>query len=122
MTYTAFDAAKPDASSQNGTQFAQSTRDNLKAVRDAVIAGGGFYGWALTISGGTADQPTTFVWSLSTERVKAVLTWGTSGGEAGNPTQVVYSYSSDSGSTYATIKTKTNTYDSSGNLTATSWS
>ena len=37
MTYTAFDPALPDASSQNGTQFAQATRDNMKALRDAYI-------------------------------------------------------------------------------------
>ncbi|WP_448508794.1 hypothetical protein [Immundisolibacter sp.] len=52
MPYTAFDPAKPDAATQNGTQFAQATRDNLKAVRDAVIMGGGFYGWGLNASGG----------------------------------------------------------------------
>ena len=126
MTYTAFDPALPDASSQNGTQFAQATRDNMKALRDASIMGGGFFGWPCAISGGTAERPTTFVYGTTplngVERVKAVVTWGTSGGEDGNPTQVVYSYSSDSGSSYSTIKTKTITYDSAANVTATSWS
>lgn len=122
MTYAVFDQAKPDASSQNGTQFAQSTRDNLLALRDAIIAGTGFFGWALAITGGTADQPTTFTYSAGVERVKIALTWGTSGGEAGNVTQSVYSYSADSGSTYTTIATKTNTYDGNGYLTAVAWS
>ena len=122
MTYAAFDPAKPDASSQNITQFAQSARDNAKAIRDACILGGGFPGWALAISGGTAEQPTTFVYSKSSERVRATLTWGTVGGEAGNPTSTLFEYSSNSGSSYDPIGTKTNTFDGSGNLTAVAWS
>ena len=126
MAYTPFDPSKPDPSSQNGTQFGQSIVNNLKALRDACIMGGGFFGWPLAVSGGTAEQPTTFTYGNTTlngtERVRAVVTWGTAGGEAGNPTQVVYSYSNTSGSSWDTIKTKTITYDSSGNVTATSWS
>jgi hypothetical protein len=122
MPYTAFDATKPDATTQNGTQFAQSARDNLKAIRDAALMGGGFFGWPLAISGGTAEQPTTFIYSSGTERVRAVITWGTTGGATGNPQTVVYSYSSNSGGAYDTIGTKTITYDASGNVTATSWS
>ena len=122
MTYTAFDPAKPDPSSQSITEFGQSDRDNAKALRDAIIAAAGFFGWPLAVSGGTAEQPTTFTYSKSTERVRATVTWGTSGGEAGSPTTVLYEYSSNSGSAYDPIGTKTNTYDGSGNLTAVSWS
>jgi hypothetical protein len=122
MPYTPFDATKPDAASQNGTQFAQSARDNLKAIRDAALMGGGFFGWPLAISGGTAEQPTTFIYSSGTERVLAVITWGTTGGATGNPQTVVYSYSSNSGGAYDTIGTKTITYDANSNVTATSWS
>lgn len=121
MSYTAFDATKPDAATQNGTQFAQSTRDNLAAVRDACVLGGGFPGWALAVSGGTAEQPATLTYSKGTERVRAVLTWGTTGGASGNVTQAVYAYSADSGTNYDTIGTKTITYDASGNVTATAW-
>ena len=122
MPYTPFDASKPDAATQNGTQFAQATRDNLAAVRDACILGGGFPGWNLAAAGGTAAQPATLTYSRGTERVRATLTWGTTGGEAGNVTTAVYAYSSNSGSSYDTIGTKVVTYDADANVTATTWS
>lgn len=122
MAYTLFNGALPNGASQTGTQFGQSARDNLNALRDACIMGGGFFGFALTVSGGTASQPALMTYSKGTERVKAALTWGTAGGEAGNVTVAVYSYSSDSGVAYSTIGTKTVTYDSSANVTATTWS
>lgn len=121
MAYALFDPAKPDAATQNGTQFAQSARDNLKAVRDAAIMGGGFYGWNMATAGGTAAEPATLTYSKGTERVRATLTWGTTGGEAGSVTTAVYAYSSNSGTSYDTIGTKTITYDASGNVTSTSW-
>lgn len=122
MAYTPFDPTKPDAATQNGTQFAASARTNMAALRDACILGGGFPGFNLAVSGGTADQPALLTYSSGTERVKAALTWGTTGGEAGNVTVAVYSYSSNSGGSYDTIKTKTVTYDGSGYVTATTWS
>ena len=122
MAYTNFDGAKPDGATQNGAQFAQSTRDNMNALRDAAILGGGFPGFNLAVSGGTASQPAQLLYSKGTERVRAALTWGAVGGEAGNVTVAVYSYSSNSGGAYSTIGTKTVTYDGSGNVTATTWS
>ena len=122
MPYTPFDPAKPDAATQNGTQFAQAARDNLKAARDACILGGGFPGWNLAVAGGTAEQPATLTYSRGTERVRATLTWGTTGGEAGNVTVAVYAYSSNSGGAYDTIGTKTVTYDTNSNITASTWS
>ena len=122
MAYTPFDPTKPDASTQNGTAFAGSARDNLKAIRDAAIMGGGSYGWNMALSGGTASQPAVLTYSKSTERVRASLTWGTTGGEDGNVTVALYEYSSNSGSSYDTIGTKTVTYDASANVTATTWS
>jgi hypothetical protein len=121
VPYTPFDPAKPDAATQNGTQFAQAARDNLKAARDACILGGGFPGFNLAVSGGTASQPALLTYSKGTERVKAALTWGTTGGENGNVTVAVYSYSSNSGGAYDTIGTKTITYDTNSNVTATTW-
>lgn len=122
MAYTPFDPTTPNASVQTLTQMGTSERQNMLALRDACIMGGGFYGFNLAVSGGTAAQPTTFIYSKGTERVKAVLTWGVAGGEAGNVTVAVYSYSSDSGGAYSAIGTKTITYDASGNVTATTWS
>ena len=122
MTYAAFDATKPDPSSQGITAFGQSIRDNMKAIRDAAIMGGGFYGWNLAVAGGTAEQPATLTYAKGTERVRTSLTWGTAGGEAGNVTVALYEYSSNSGGAYSTIGTKTITYDPSANVTATTWS
>lgn len=117
MAYLIFDPAKPDAATQNGTAFAQSARDNLKAVRDAAIMGGGFYGWSLGTSGGTASEPGFLIYTNGVEKVRASLTW-----VGGNVTVAVYSYSANSGTSYDTIGTKTITYDGSGNVTATTWS
>lgn len=122
MAYTQFDNGKPLAT-QTGPQFADSSRQNLQALRDALIASDGqLYGWSFAATGGTPEQPTTLTYSSGTERVKAVLTWGTTGGEAGNVTAVAWSYSADSGGAYDTIGTRTVTYDSNGNVTAASWS
>lgn len=117
MAYTPFDRTKPDATVQTLTQMGQSERDNLRAIRDACLMGGGFYGWNMSAAGGTAAEPTTLTYSSGTERVRATLTWS-----SGNVTQAVYAYSSDSGAAYDTIGTKTITYDGSGNVTATTWS
>jgi hypothetical protein len=122
MAYTPFDATKPDATAQTLTQMGQSERDNLRAIRDAVVSMGGFAGWNMAPSGGTAEQPATITYSKGSERVRASLTWGTTGGAAGNVTVAVYDYSSTSGSSYDTIGTKTYTYDPAGNVTATTWS
>lgn len=121
MAYTPFDPSKPDGTDDGPTVITDINKQ-LLAMRDAVVMGGGFFGWNLTVSGGTAAQPTTLTYANSTERVKAVLTWGTVGGEAGNVTQAVYSYSSNSGGAYDTIATKTITYDANGYVTDTSWS
>jgi hypothetical protein len=122
MAYTLFDPTTPDATTQTLTQMGQSERSNLKAVRDACIMGGGFYGFNLAVSGGTADQPALLTYTKGTEKIKAALTWGTTGGEAGSVTVAVYSYSADSGNTWVTIGTKTITYDANANVTATTWS
>lgn len=116
MTYSAFDSTLPDAATQNGTQFAQSTRDNLKAMRDACVMGGGFFGWAMAATGGTPAEPQYLTYSKGTERVRVTLTWS-----SGNVTSALYAYSSNSGSSYDTIGTKTITY-SSGYVTGTTWS
>jgi len=122
MAYDTFTPSKPNPAADNGTQAMDYVRKNLLALRDACIMGGLFFGWPLTVSGGTAEQPATLTYANGTERVKAAITWGTTGGEAGNPTVVVYSYSANSGGAYDTIGTKTITYDGSGNVTATTWS
>lgn len=117
MAYTAFDPALPDGASQNGTQFGQSSRNNLKALRDADFFGGDS-GWTYSQSGGTASEPTTMLWSKGTERIRITATWGTTGGNNGNVTTAVLEYSSNSGGVYDTIESRTMTYDGSGNFTS----
>lgn len=121
MPYTLFNGALPNGASQTGAQFGQGSRDNLNALRDACILGGGFPGFNLAVSGGTASQPALLTYSKGTERVKAALTWGTVGGEAGNVVSAVYSYSANSGVAYDVIGTKTVVYDGSGNVLSTNW-
>ena len=116
MAYTPHDPLTP-ASTQTGTNFANSTRQNLNALRDACIMGGGFYGFNMAAAGGTASEPSTLTYSKGTERVRATLTWS-----SGNVTVAVYAYSSNSGGLYEPIGTKTITFDGSGNVTATTWS
>ena len=115
MAYTPHDPATP-ASTQTGTAFATSARQNLNALRDACIMGGGFYGFNMAAAGGTAAEPATITYSKGTERVRATLTWS-----SGNVTVAVYAYSANSGTLYESIGTKTVTYDGSQNVTATSW-
>lgn len=116
MAYTVFDPTVPDGSTQTGTQVLQAVRDNAAALRDACLMGGGFFGWNMAAAGGTASEPATLTYSSGTERVRATLTWS-----GGNVTSAVYAYSSNSGTSYDTIGTKTITYDGSGNVTNTSW-
>ena len=120
MAYTQFDPAKPDASTQNITQFATSVRTNLAAIRDIATLGAA-PGWNYSWSGGTAAKPSVMLWSKGTERLRATCTWGTTGGATDNLTVAVFAYSAD-GTTYDTIGTQTIAFDASGNVTSTTWS
>jgi hypothetical protein len=127
MAYTAYDGAKPDAATQNGTQFASSTRSNFQALRDYLAAFGALPGFNYSVSGGTAAQPAELYYKRSTEWIKIVLTWGSSGGSDGNVTKAAFYYSSNSGSAYDGMAdasgnyVQTLAYDASGNLTTTTW-
>lgn len=121
MAYTSFNDTLPNAATQNGTQFAQSIRDNLRSMRDAIVFST-FPGWNFSKSGGTAEMPAIILYSKSTDRLRVSLTWGTSGGATDNVTVAVYAFSSNSGTTYDTIGTKTITWDAAGLITATTWS
>lgn len=119
MAYPTADFTKPDATAQTLTQMGQSERDNMRVLRDACLMGGGFYGWNMSVSGGTAEEPAEIRYTKGTERVKAVLTWS-----GGNVTQAVYSYTADHTAgppVWETIGTKTITYDGSDNVTSTNW-
>jgi hypothetical protein len=124
MAYTVYDSTKP-ASTQTGTQFADSALANGRALRDAIISGQ-MEGFILeSVSGGTAAEPTSMVWysATATDRIRATITWGTTGGSDGQITGITWAYAA-SGTDYSTspggtFATQTFSYDSSGNLTAT---
>lgn len=120
MAYTQYNSAVP-TTAQTRQAAIDAIRTNEMAMRDAIIAGN-LPGFNYSVSGGTADQPQYLYRKKSTEWIRTTLTWGTTGGEAGNVTVAVYAYSSNSGGLYDTIGTCTWTYDSSGNVTATTWS
>lgn len=79
-------------------------------------------GWEMTPNGGTADQPDLLLYSKENQRIRTVLTWGTSGGEDGNVIQAVYSWSVDAGVSYTALGTETITYDGDSNVVAIIWS
>lgn len=116
MAYMQYDPDLPNGA-HSGPTVIDEIKDNLLAVRDAAIMGGGFFGWAMTASGGTAAEPVYFTYAKGTERVRATLTWS-----SGSVTAALYEYSSTGGASYNTIGTKTINYDGSGNVTGTTWS
>ena len=120
MVYVPFVSDKPDIV-DTGAQVIDDSRQNLMALRDAVVAGN-LVGWAMAATGGTPAEPTQILYSKGTERIRLTITWGTTGGEDGNPVTVVYAYDGDAGASYDTIGTWTGTYDVDGNLTAEAWS
>lgn len=124
MPYTFFDKTKP-AGASNGPTVMADIRNNLMAIRDGIVLGG-IPGFNCSASGGTEDQPTQYLFTgtgvNSTERIKAVVTWGTTGGATGNPQTIVYTYSSDSGTTYVAIGTMTVVYTAGGYFSSFSWS
>lgn len=136
MAYQVFDQTLPDPSTQNGLTAFDSTRENLAAVRDAIISTGFFPGWNAEMQNSngstpptTPEQPDQVVYSKGTERIKLAFTWGTVGGEAGNVTVVVASYSSNSGGLYEPMGTTgyplgtlTLSYDAAGNFLSQAWS
>lgn len=107
-------------------ELCTDTRNNLEAVRDAVVMGV-FPGWnyGRDLSGGTAEQPGIIRYSKGNERIMAYLTWGTSGGADGNVTVSLWYYIPDtSASTWQseTIGTETITYDGNSNVVSAVWS
>ena len=116
MAYTSFNVSKPDPTADNGTQAFDYTRENMLALRDAVVIGV-FSTWDMKPKGSDLSQPASVVWSApSGEHIKADNTYDGNG----NATQVIYAYSSN-GSAYDVISTATITYDASSNVTGTTW-
>jgi len=120
MAYTPFVENKP-VLSDGGAAVVSSIRENLEALRDAVVAGR-VAGWQLAVTGADALQPTGLTWSKGVERIRLLPNWGTSGVTDGSPTSVRHQYSSDSGSNYDDIGLLVINYDGDGAVSGTSWS
>ena len=127
MSYDALDVTKP-TTAQTRQALVDSSRTNIAAMRDALVATGILQGFNYSVSGGTADQPAILYYKRSTEWVKVVLTWGTTGGEDGNVTVMAFYYSSNSGGAWDNMADAagkyicTIAYDANGNVTTTTWS
>ena len=123
MAYVQFEDGVPVAS---GTinELCTDTRNNLEAVRDAVVMGVAS-GWGFTKNGGTAEQPAEVRYSKGNERIRGTLTWGTSGGADGNVTVAAWSYTADHTAgtpVFDAIGTETISYDTDANVVSTVWS
>lgn len=121
MAYSPYDDTVPDAATQSISQMGSSTRANMDALRDMVLMGAAkSWNYSKTDGTGTAEQPQYVLLTKGSEILRQTLTWGTTGGEAGNVTQIVAEFNAGAG--YDTIGTLTIAYDSSGNVTTTTWS
>ncbi len=121
MSYPHFDPARPDAVTENITQFAAGIRENLAALRDIVLLGVA-PGWSYSTLDGTPEEPAYLFWAKGGEFIRAACTWGDTGGEAGNLTEAVYAYSDDGGLSWHPMGTYTITYNASGDVTSAVWS
>lgn len=121
MAYIPYVSDTPDIA-DTGAEVIDDTRQNLMALRDAVVAGA-LLDWdcTVTVGGGTAEEPDEIIYKNGVEWLRLDITWGTTGGEDGNPTVIVYAYSANSGGLYDTIGTLTHTYNANGTVTATAW-
>jgi len=130
VSYTDFVATTPDPTTQTPGQAFTSDRENLLALRDALIGGVGFLpGWSCYAENAdhsrpptTPDQPAQLLFAKGTERIKAVLTW-----TGANVTRIVVSYSANAGTDWDVIKGgSTNgyyniTYDVNDNFLSADW-
>jgi len=122
MAYVNFEDGVPTAS---GTinELCTDTRNNLEAMRDAVVMGTAS-GWNYTKSGGTSEEPGEVRYSNANQRIRGTLTWGTSGGADGNVTVAVWEYTADhtvGTPVFDAIGTETISYDSGSNVVSTVW-
>ena len=119
-TYNHIDLTKPDPATQAGTAFGNSSRDQIK-VAIVALACGELEGFTYSQSGGTAQYPGIQLLTNGVYRIRRTLTWGngTPAGTLNNITAAVLEWSDDSGGTYVTVASETRTYDTNGNLTAT---
>lgn len=113
MAYTQLDASKP-TTAQTRQALTDSTRNNLAALRDNILAGF-ITDWDVAVTGGTSDKPTTITYTNlnnTNEKVRETLTWSSN-----RLTQRVVEYTANNGGLWDTVDTLTYTYDGSDNAT-----
>ena len=74
-----------------------------------------------TVGTGTTNYPQYILYTNGTDIIRLNCTWTSTTAQTYNPSVIVYELSQDSGTTYATITTKTYSY-TSDRLTGISWS
>lgn len=119
MAYVEYDEGLP-AGTRTGPETVSDIQLNENALRDMIVSGGSV-NWPMVASGASEEEPTQLLYSKGTEKLKLTLAWGTTAGANGNVASILYEYSSDSGSNYDTMGTKTFTYNTSGDVTETGW-
>ena len=122
MAYKSFSDNTPTVGG-NGLKVVSDIRENLMAMRDAVVMGA-MPGWDYSRTPGRVDAENAdeMFYKKGSNWIRATLTWGYSGGAEGNLVSAVWESSADAGENYETIGTETFTYDVSGDLDTSSWS
>ena len=118
--YTHFSPTKPNPTTENGAVCFDGTRNNLFALVNA-LAVGSLPEWPMWITTGTgsATQPQYINYGYGVYRIRGEITYNGSG----QVTTIFYQWSNDTGSTYATVKTQTFTYDAgTGAVIGFTWS
>jgi len=95
------------------------TFNNIQMVLDRLMITQGWT-YSETVGAGTTDYPQYLVLSNGVNRIRLALTYTSTTAQTFNPLVIVYQYSWDSGTTYVTIATETNTY-TTDRLTGTTW-
>jgi hypothetical protein len=103
MAYTPFDTKGPQPSQSRGP-ILSTAKLNLLTIRNMLAMFGFVQGFNYSWTGGTAEFPTTMLFTRSTEIVKVNITYKTSTKlNASIPTKYAFYYSSDTGSNYDPI-------------------
>lgn len=104
-TYTAFDPTLPNGATRSGPQTTSDANLNDVALWLAAIQGGAAPSFAFSKSGGTTDEPATYLFTNGTYRLRSTNTW-----TSGYLTTQLWEYSND-GTTWATVCTEVRSFD-----------
>ncbi len=111
--YVEFDDSLPTTTSKTLTAMCQDINSNELALRDELDLGESI-GCSITPTYDTSPnegRPASVLYKRGTRWRRTTYTYGTSGAATGFPTSVLSEYSTDSGSSWKTIKIKTMAYE-----------